>query len=722
MVESDHKSQDPVCVLVVDDLPEKRLALQVALDGLEVDIIQAASGREALRHLLHRDFAVILLDVNMPDIDGFEAAALIRQRPRTEHTPIIFITGYDDELRAIQGYNLGAVDYILSPVLPTVLRTKVGVFVDLFRKTEQIKRQAQHEVALAREQAARAAAEEANRRSAFLAEAATVLAHSLDINDTVRGLLRLSAPRIADLVGVTLAENQGLPPWPIHLAWARDDGTLAESPDNPPGSHSAVSGADALHTAVERVRSTGRSELLTGSAARALVTCKSDEPGPSLHAALLLPLIARGRTLGVLVLGQGNSGRVFAEADQTLAEDLAARAAVAFDNARLYRTIQEADRRKDEFLAMLAHELRNPLAPIRNWLEILKRIETDPKVSEQACMVIDRQVTQVIRLVDDLLDVSRITLGKITLRFTRTEARSVVAAAVETSRPLIDASDHALEVELPEHELWIECDSTRLAQILANLLNNAAKYTTSGGRISLRVSREADQVVFRVRDNGQGIPRPMILRVFEPFTQIDQTLARSQGGLGIGLTLVKRLVELHGGSVEGRSDGPGRGSEFTVRLPLAAEPGDESSVEVPAPKDLPVLGTASPARAFLVDDNADAASSLAMLLRLHGHQVEIFHDGPAGLAAFDEAVAAGRAPDVVFLDIGLPGLDGYAVARALRSRHPGVTFLLVAVTGYGQDEDRRLTREAGFNYHLVKPLDLDELIELMASVGATASA
>jgi CheY-like chemotaxis protein len=414
--------------------------------------------------------------------------------------------------------------------------------------------------------------------------------------------------------------------------------------------------------------------------------------------------------LGVLVLGCAD-GRP--SPDVALAEDLAGRAANALDNARLYRDIQDNDRRKSEFLAMLGHELRNPLAPIRTAVEYLRRRGLDQPDQCAARDMIERQVQLMVRLVDDLLDVARITRGQIQLRTQAVDMAEMAARAVETSRPLIDARRHTLEVELPAEPAWVEGDPARLAQVLANLLNNAAKYTEEGGRIRLRVERHCSPgsetpatIVASVRDTGVGLPPEMLGSVFDLFTQVDRSLDRAQGGLGIGLTLVRRLVELHGGEVRAASAGPGRGSEFTVTLPARPAP----APAVAAPKPARSAAGPAPRRVLVVDDNVDAAESLGRLLRLLGHEVAVAHDGPAALDAF----AAAR-PEVVFLDIGLPGMDGYEVSRRLRGSRAGSDALLVALTGYGQDEDRARSREAGFDHHLVKPVDPAAIEDLLAA-------
>ncbi len=368
---------------------------------------------------------------------------------------------------------------------------------------------------------------------------------------------------------------------------------------------------------------------------------------------------------------------------------------------------KEADRRKDEFLATLAHKLRNPLAPIRNSVQIMKLAGKNSEVAEQDRQTIERQLQQMVRLVDDLLDVSRITRNKIELRKERVALSSVVQSAVETSRPLIEASGHALTVTLPPQTVWLNAGLTRVAQVISNLLNNAAKYTEKGGHIWLTVKRQGGHVVIRVKDTGIGIPAPMLSKVFDLFTQLDRSLERSQGGLGVGLTLVRRLIEMHGGSIEARSEGPGMGSEFIVRLPVVLalvgeQPADSS--------DEPVGSTAR-RRILVVDDNPDSATSLAMMLKLMGNDTQTAYDG---LEALD--VAAAFRPDVILLDIGMPKLNGYDAARRIRAQPWGKNMVLVALTGWSQEEDRRKSKDAGFDTHMVKPVDYAALMNLLASL------
>jgi signal transduction histidine kinase len=687
---------DQTYILVVDDLREKRLVYQAVLEDLGQNLIVARSGEEALGLILKHDFAVILLDVTMPGMDGFETATLIRKRRRSAHTPIIFLTAFADEVRTVEGYAHGAVDFIQTPIVPEILRAKVRVFVDLYRMGQQVRRQAEERVALAEEKTKRAVAEEATRRSNFLAEVSRALADSLlDPDNAARTLARQSVPFLGDLAGVTLAGEYGRP-WRTELAWTTQPGRELHALRlaGPEGPH------DALRDAVERALAGGPAEQLDG--------LDIAYPAPAdvrLHSAAVLPLRARGRTLGVLTLAFGPSGRRLEPSEFALAEDLAGRAGIALDNARLYKDVERADRQKNEFLSMLAHELRNPLAPIRNAAEVLRLAGPEQPQVRWAREVIDRQLTHLVRLVDDLLDLSRITRGKIAYKPEPTDLRVVVQHAIEASRPAIEQARHRLEVHVPAEAVWVNGDPARLTQVLTNLLNNAAKYTEDGGRVSLTLTREGNEAVVRVRDTGVGIPAEMLGAVFDLFTQVDRSLDRSQGGLGLGLTLVKRLVAKHGGTVEAHSEGPGQGSEFVVRLPVMSEPPPVATV---APNGRPTA--AGCLRVLLVDDNVDGADSLAALVRLSGHETRVAHDGPGAL----ELAAAFR-PQVVVLDIGLPGLTGYEVARRLRADADLSGATLVAVTGYGRDEDRERTREAGFNHHMVKPVVFADLLALLTA-------
>jgi len=447
---------------------------------------------------------------------------------------------------------------------------------------------------------------------------------------------------------------------------------------------------------------------------------------PLLVEGLLVPFHIDGQAVGTVWVIAHDETRKFDAEDQRLLESLATFAAMAYqarvsiaaqaranqdlqaeiaERQRAEEALRKADRRKSEFLAMLAHELRNPLAPIQNVVEILRRSGGVEQTVTPATEMMQRQVGQMKRLVDDLLDVSRISRGRIELRIESVELASIVRHAVEAVRPLCEKMDHELTVTLPPQPMYLNADPSRLAQVVGNLLNNACKFTETGGRIRLSVEREGKQALIRVQDTGIGIAAEQLPRIFEMFAQIDSSFERSRDGLGIGLTLVKSVVEMHDGTVEARSAGVGQGSEVIVRLPLLSAPLPPLPPEPSGIKPV----AAVPRRILVVDDNRDSADSLAMLLQVTGHEVHIAHDGPEAVAE-----AATFQPHVILLDIGLPRLNGYEAARRIREqqRHKGLT--LVALTGWGQDEDRRRSEEAGFDAHMIKPVDFGALTKLLA--------
>jgi signal transduction histidine kinase len=424
------------------------------------------------------------------------------------------------------------------------------------------------------------------------------------------------------------------------------------------------------------------------------------------------PLMAGDRLLGTLSFASRTRDAFDADELEFL-KTVCHYVAYAYERLRLIRQLREEDERKDEFLATLAHELRNPLAPIRNAAQYLRlKGPADPGM-QNARDIIDRQVRQMTRLVDDLLDISRISRGKVVLRRERVSLGLILRNAVESGRPLIDEAGHDLAVTVPPEPLFVDGDAARLAQVFGNLLTNAAKYTDRGGRIRLAAEREGSDVVVSVRDTGIGIAPDYLPRLFDMFSQVDPALERSQGGLGIGLALVKSLVDMHGGRVEARSDGLGRGSEFVVRLPLLVTPADTEPVSRGPGAGRPAGG---PGRRVLVaDDNVDSAESLAMMLAVMGHEVRAAHDGQAAVELAEEF-----RPDVMLLDIGMPRMNGYEAARTVRGRGWGRGVVLVALTGWGQDEDKRRADEAGFDHHLTKPVDPDALISLLADLRVPA--
>ena len=418
-----------------------------------------------------------------------------------------------------------------------------------------------------------------------------------------------------------------------------------------------------------------------------------------------VPLTVRGKTLGVISFVTAESGRRYTPEDLALAQDLARRAAVAIENATLLRALQDSDRAKDVFLATLAHELRNPLAPVWSGLSIIKRAPDDAVRVQQVAGMIERQVGQLARLVDDLLDVSRITTGKIELKKEPTNLVSILNSAIETSRPHMEAARHSLSVRFPEGDPTdLEADPVRVAQVFSNLLNNAAKYTPSGGRIEVDVQAEPQRLVVRVRDNGAGIAPEMLGKVFGLFSQAVGPSERSQGGLGIGLWLVDGLVRLHGGSVEAHSDGLDRGSEFVVYLPRLLPETSAATPAIPSKE-----AEARRRRILVVDDNQDAANTLAELLQMLGGEISVAHDGETAVERVGQF-----APDVVLLDIGLPDINGYETARRIRGLEGVRQPRLIALTGRGQEDDKRLATQAGFDDHWTKPVEPGRLQKLAA--------
>ncbi len=537
----------------------------------------------------------------------------------------------------------------------------------------------------------------------FLAQASSLLAELLDVTSTLSKVASLAVPQFADWCAVDLLDSEGTLQR-VAVAHA-DAAKVALAHDL----HHRYPPDPAAPVGVWNVLRTGKSELR--SDLDALIGATVQDAGLrdllnqlGVRSYIGVPLTARGRPFGVVTFVNAESGRRFDPEDLRFAEDFAHRAAIAIENARLYAALKEGDRRKDEWIAMLAHELRNPLAPIRNALQIFSMPDAPEAARVQARQMTERQLRHMVRLVDDLLDVSRIMRGKIELRKEPVDLASIIARGVETAQPLIDARGQELRVTVAPEPIPLEADPDRLAQVVANLLHNAAKFSERGKPIWLNAERQDDEAVIRVRDEGTGIAPELLPHVFDLFVQGDRSIERSEGGLGIGLTVVRKLVELHGGTISARSAGPGRGSEFIIRLPgvRAAPPAAPSP-----PRAAEAVSV--PRRILVVDDNIDGAESLALMLRVLGHNVVLAHDGAEALR-----VAEAYRPDVVILDIGLPGMNGYDVARHLRERPATAQALLVAVTGYGQDEDRRRSEQAGFDEHLTKPVSAESLLGTIA--------
>ncbi|MFL5312150.1 MAG: response regulator [Myxococcales bacterium] len=666
-------AEKPATILIVDDRDANLLALEAVLDPLQQRLVMVRSGREALRFLLNEDCALILLDVQMPELDGFETAALIRERERTRYTPIIFVTAVRrEEEHILKGYANGAVDYVVKPFTAETMIAKVRVFLEQHRREEALKREAtarreERDEFERREQRARAEAD-AHREHLYALFMKAPVAIAI-----VRGpeqAFVLANPKFEQLVSRTnlvgrpgreaIPEAAAQPTWDI----------------------------------LENVLRTG--DPFLGSEYPSLWG-QTDDGGERFFNFVAQP------TKGA----NGELDSVMIHAVEVTDSVVMRRKTEA-----LAKQLLDSDRSKDEFLAVLGHELRNPLAPILTALHLMRLRATDPS-TERERAVIERQVGHLSRLVDDLLDVSRATMGKIDLRRERVDVATPVARAVEISRPLVESKQHHLAVSVPVGALYVAGDVVRLAQVIANLLQNAAKYTDPGGHIELEGRREGAEVVIRVRDDGSGIPPDRLASMFELFVQGDQPADRSHGGLGIGLTIVRSLVQLHGGTVDARSEGPGRGSEFVVRLPAVAE-------DAPVEQETPAPARARPQqrrRVLIVDDDVDAAEMLAQALKDAGHEVREEHDGTSALLA-----AAQFQPDVVLLDLGLPGMGGIEVARRLRAYPQLAGVRIVALTGFGQPAERTRTAAVGIESYLVKPVDLETVMDAIgASRGGARS-
>jgi PAS domain S-box-containing protein len=556
----------------------------------------------------------------------------------------------------------------------------------------------------------------------FLADTGMILSSSLNYDATLKNVARLAVGAIADYCFFDLlTENGGVK----RVAWAHKDpkrqikiGAIgrfvpARESENDPVIKTLSTGQTVF------VSELGDAWLRDAASSPAHYRYMRDMHCYSL---MTVPVAVKGRTLGALTFCRSQEGQPhYTGVDRNLAEELGRRAGLAVQNAMLHQQLEQsaqelrrADRRKDEFLAVLAHELRNPLTPLRNGLRIIRTSGDDVGTVERTLGMMERQLRQMVRLIEDLLDLSRITEGKLELRKEPVELAAVVNSAVETSRPTIEAFGHALEVILPPEPVYMEADPVRLGQVFSNLLNNGAKYAERGGHISLRAQMQDGHVLVTVRDTGIGIPAEMLAKVFDPFTQVDSSIKRSGGGLGIGLTLVKQLVGMHGGTVEAHSEGRGQGSAFMVRLPTStARPAERKQT---TPQIGPVVSVSHCHRILVADDNEDAADSLGALLRTMGHEVRVVYDGQDALT-----LAAIFQPDAILLDIGMPRLSGHDVARDIRSRPWGKQVVLIALTGYGQEKDKLQSLEAGFNYHLVKPAEPTALEKLLANLESTAA-
>ncbi len=539
----------------------------------------------------------------------------------------------------------------------------------------------------------------------FLADASASLSTLVDYESTLQSVASLAVPSFADWCAIDMVDHEDTL---RRLAVAHVDPSkvkLIQDLDRRYPPHPSVT-----HGTYQVLRN-GRSELVNNIHDSLLTEVAQDAEHLrllrqlGLTSYICVPLKSRDKPLGVLTFAMAESGIHYTDSDLAFAEEIARRAAIAMENSQLYANLREADRLKDEFLAMLAHELRNPLTPIRNALQIMKMPTATMDLIGQSRDMAERQVQHMARLLEDLLDVSRISRGRIELRKEIVDLASIIDRTVEGVRVLIDERGHQLTISLPANSVRVDGDPTRLEQVVTNLLNNAAKYTDTGGRIWLSVEQEDNEAVMRVRDSGIGIAPEMLSRIFDLFVQAERRLDRSQGGVGIGLTLVRKLVELHNGRIEAFSEGLGKGSEFVIRIPAWRGEITDKRLDY---RDRVSDPPAPARRVLVVDDNVDAADSLAMLLKMGGHDVRTAYSGPATLLA-----VRSFNPQVILLDIGMPEMDGYEVARRLRKNAALENMVLVALTGWGQEEDRQRSRDAGFNHHLVKPIEPNLLQKLL---------
>ena len=681
-------ASDTPSILIVDDSADKLVALESILLDLRVDIVKARSGKEALRRLLAQDFAVVLLDVRMPVLDGFETATLIRERSRTEHTPIIFITAFGDETHVARGYSLKAVDYILTPVVPEVLRTKVSVFVELFRATAEMKRHAD---------SLRQRAAQLHR----LASSSLAINSALSL-DQMLAVLTESAREILGAEGARAV---------AHVDERRTHRAVSAA--------SVIPGVDDGDAPASSVVSGTNRAYRTNRSLRPLRTGPGEDGNGDgrlrTYDVLGAPLTGRdGRNMGLVeVFGDANCG--FTPEDEDLLVQLAQMTSIAIENT-LFGEAREANRLKEEFLSTLSHELRTPLSAMISWLWMLRRKALDPEAAARAIEAVDRNARAQARLVDDLLDVSRIVTGKLQLDCRSLELGPVVEAATDSLTAAAEAKAITLARLIDPAAGRVLGDADRLQQVIWNLLSNAIKFTPRGGRVEVHLHRAGSSVEARVSDTGQGIAPGFLPHVFERFRQADPSSTRTSGGLGLGLAIVRQLVELHGGSVEALSAGEGRGATFVVSLPLATRP------EEP----LPAFAEAVPAedapraepqclldgiRVLVVEDEVDARDALSVIMSQAGATVTAVGTARDALSK----LTAWR-PDVLVCDIGLPAEDGYALIGKVRALgvDRGGSVPAVALTAYAQASDRARALAAGYQAHVAKPCEPDQLLRVLA--------
>jgi signal transduction histidine kinase/response regulator RpfG family c-di-GMP phosphodiesterase len=699
-------------LLLVDDRPENLLALEGLLRRGDAEILKAESGQRALELLLEHEVALAIIDVQMPEMDGFQLAELMREVERTREIPIIFVTaGLHDRARVFKGYESGAVDFLVKPLEQPILASKVSVFLQLHRQRQLLAlrvtelERALHERRKAEDERKRseAALRQSEARLGLLSHTAGRLLTSDAPQSVIDGLCREVMQHLdCQAFFNYLVDEAGCR---LHL------NACAGIPDEEARKIQWLDFGVAVCGCVARDGSRMIAQDISHSEDPRVALVKSY----GVQAYCCHPLIAQGKLLGTLSFGTKTRAR-FAADEVELMHTVADQVATAVERVEAQRALHaanaqlvEADLRKNEFLAVLSHELRNPLAPIKNSLYILDRAASGGEQARRALGVIDRQATQLSNLVNDLLDVTRITRNKIRLQKQRLELNDLVRRAVEDNRTFFERNEVVLSFDLAPTPVLVSADATRVAQIVGNLLQNAAKFTSRGGRANISIVAEARDAVIRVVDNGVGMAPDTVARLFQPFMQADQTLDRSKGGLGLGLALVKGLVELHGGSIQAKSEGLGRGAEFAVRLPLDAG----AALEKNAARASSLRVSR---RVLIIEDNIDAADSLREVLQFDEHEVEVAYNGPQGIAKAREF-----RPDVVLCDIGLPGMDGFEVARAFRADESLRGMFLIALSGYALPEDLQRASDAGFERHLAKPPSIEQIAQVLADLASAKS-
>ena len=669
---------DAVNILLVDDEARNLDALETILQSSDCTLIKAQTAEDALLAILQNEFAAIVLDIKMPGTSGLELARLIKQRKRSEHVPILFLTAHSlDEKEVLQAYGVGGVDFLSKPINPNILRSKIAVFANLFRTTRAL---ASAVEALNSEVTERQQAQEQLRQakdqleSRVLERTAELARANREVRDNEERLrLALAVAQVAT--------------WEWDLAtgrmrWSADPELVFGFPPGGFGPNSQISHAihpddgGVIENALQRAMQSGEFEA----------EYRAVRPDGS-----VVWIADRGR-----VVHDTNSPptRIVG-----VSVDLTRR-------KRLEEALLESDRRKNEFLATLAHELRNPLAPVRYAAKVLDLKGPTNRETQWAVQLIERQTKHMARLIEDLLDISRISRNTLELRKESVELATVIATAVETARPYMKRDGHELFVSIPSEPIYLVADPVRLAQVFSNLLDNAAKYSNGGGKIWLTAVQEGLYAVVRVKDTGIGIAPEMLPKIFEMFTQVGRSIRQSEGGLGIGLSLTKRLVEMHGGNIDVSSEGLGKGSEFVVRIPLAQASRNESTalVEDSRTAEQPI----SQRRILIADDNPDVVETFEVMLQTLGYEVQTALDGVEALEKAEQFQ-----PHAIVLDIGMPKLDGYETARRIRQRPWGQDVVLVAVTGWGNENDKLKSADAGFNMHLVKPIDATILLQYL---------